>query len=438
MRPHVLVVLLLGLVTTSIAHAESPLEGDWDVIVAFEGGASGGVMRLSDEDGRITGTSEPLDENQFFPLSIAGVSTDETASLTFSFRQDEVGSVDLSRSESRLTGSGSLYGVPVSLTAEPSERPLRAPETINYTPTRYEMQYESRSEPVLTLVPGDIVRTTLLDNEGQDAELAYRAMPGNVLTGPFFVEGAMPGDTLVVHLRSLELNRDSAKMFSHQLNQAALQPGTPQTPTEGWGRTWRLDPEAGTARIEAPGSAIEDLTLPLVPMVGSIGVAPPLNMALYSGDLWIHGGNLDYRGMTEGTTLYLPVHRAGAYLVLGDGHALQGDGEISGQGLETSLDLEFEVDLIPGERLAYIWSENEDFVRVHGIDNTMDKALQAATTGMTQWLKAKYGLEDSEIAALLSAAIEYDVAVIVNSRPHIVARLDKSLLDMIDARDVQP
>lgn len=71
---------------------------------------------------------------------------------------------------------------------------------------------------------------------------------------------------------------------------------------------------------------------------------------------------------------------------------------------------------------------------VHGIDNTMDEALQAATTGMSRWLQAQFGLEDSEIAALLSSAIEYDVAVIVNSRPHIVARLDKSLLEMITAR----
>lgn len=392
-------------------------------------------MVLSEENGALSGTSEPLDENQFFPLQVSGEAQGEGAVLTFSFRGDNVGTIELSPSTDRLTGDGDLYGVPVLVTAAPSDRPLRAPRTIDFDPERFELQYESRSEPVLRLVPGDRVRTTLLDNEGQDADLVYKAMPGNVLTGPFYVEGAMPGDTLVVRLRSVKLNRDTAKMFSHQLNQAALQPGAIQTPSEGWGRTWRLNRRRGTAQIEAPGSALENLKLPVRPMIGSIGVAPPLNMALYAGDLWIHGGNLDYPQMTEGTTLYLPVHRAGAFFVLGDGHALQGDGEISGQGLETSLDVEFDIDLIPGERLPYIWSENEDFVRVHGVDSTLDRALQAATTGMTQWLKTHYRLQDSEIAALLSATIAYDIAVIVNSRPHVVARLDKDILKMVEVSD---
>lgn len=341
------VSLLFSFSFAGMALAEPSQETAWDVIVEFEGGASAGVMRLTEEDGRLSGTSEPLDENQFFPLSVQGTSSDEIWSLNLSFRGDEVGELTLSPTDDHRIGEGVLYGVPVTVLAHPSDRALRAPQEIIYTPTRFEMQYESRREPVLTLVPGDRVTTTLLDNEGQDADLEYQAMSGNTLTGPFFVEGAMPGDTLVVHLRRVSLNRDTAKMYSHQLNQAAIQPGHIHSPSQDWGRTWRLDAEAGTARIEADGSAIENLTLPLEPMVGSIGVAPPLNMALYSGDLWIHGGNLDYRRMREGVTLYIPVHRVGAYLVLGDGHSRQGDGEISGQGLETSLEVEFEIDLIP-------------------------------------------------------------------------------------------
>ena len=223
--------------------------------------------------------------------------------------------------------------------------------------------------------------------------------------------------------------------YFHGSWEAAVQAGHVQTPEKGWGRNWRFDKKRRTAQIDAPGSAISDLTLNLEPMIGSIGVAPPLNMALYAGDLWIHGGNIDYRRMREGTTLYLPVHRSGAYLVLGDGHALQGDGEISGQGLETSLNVEFEIDLIPDQRLPYLWSEDKEFVMVHGIDNTLDKALQAATTGMTQWLKSNYGLNDSEIAALLSPTINYDIAVIVNSRPHVVARIPKRILEMIERRE---
>jgi acetamidase/formamidase len=122
-------------------------------------------------------------------------------------------------------------------------------------------------------------------------------------------------------------------------------------------------------------------------MVGSIGVAPPLNMALYAGDAWIYGGNLDYNRVTSGTTLHFPVYRAGAHLFLGDGHAAQGDGEISGQGLETSLDVDFTVELVKGNAVGQLWSEDAESVMVHGFDNSLDAALQSATSGMARWLK---------------------------------------------------
>lgn len=432
MSTNQIISLIAALSFAGVAHAQQTIDGSWDATVMFSEGAAAGVMRLELDGSTISGTSDPLDEDQFLPLSISGHLEGERTSLSFSYREEFVGNIAASYEGDKIIGSGNLYGVPVKLEAKRSDRPLRAPTMHKFDPTTYELQFESRTEPVLTLVSGDTVKTTLLDNEGQDAALEWRAMPGNPLTGPFFVDGAMPGDTLVVHLKSVRLNRDTAKMHSRSLNQAAIQPGHIQTPTENWGRTWHLDRETETATIEAPGSALENLTLPVKPMIGSIGVAPPLNAALYAGDLWVHGGNIDYRRMTEGMTLYLPVYRAGAYLSMGDGHALQGDGEISGQGLETSLDVEFEINLIEGENLRYIWSEDADFVMVHGIERTLDSALQVATTGMSSWLKSNYGLSDSEIAALLSPTIRYDVAVIVNSRPHVVARLSKQVLESVE------
>ncbi|MEM7663649.1 MAG: acetamidase/formamidase family protein [Pseudomonadota bacterium] len=426
-----IISLVAAFCFAGIANAQQTIDGSWDATVTFSEGAAAGVMLLELDGSMISGTSEPLDEDQFLPLSISGNLDGERTSLSFSYREEFVGDIAAVYENDQITGSGTLYGVSVTLDAKRSDRPVRAPKMHEFDPTTYELQFESRTEPVLTLVPGDTVKTSLLDNEGQDASLEWRAMPGNPLTGPFFVEGAMPGDTLVVHLKSVRLNRDTAKMYSRRLNQAAIQPGHNQEPPEDWGRIWHLDRDTQTATIDAPGSAIENLTLPLKPMIGSIGVAPPLNTALYAGDLWVHGGNIDYRRMTEGMTLYLPVYRAGAYLFMGDGHALQGDGEISGQGLETSLDVEFEIDLIEGENLRYIWSEDADFIMVHGIDRTLDSALQAATTGMSSWLKSNYDLSDSEIAALLSPTIRYDVAVIVNSRPHVVARLSKQVLDSV-------
>jgi acetamidase/formamidase len=284
---------------------------------------------------------------------------------------------------------------------------------------------------VLRIVPGDRVKTQTLDNEGKDALGQRKGMPGNTLTGPFFIEGAMPGDTLVVHLERVELNRDTAQMYSGTLDQKAVQGGYPQEPAKDWGRTWILDRQKGTARLQKPGERLAALELPLRPMIGSIGVAPPLNQAIFAGDVGFHGGNMDYRRHTAGATLYLPVWRAGALLSLGDGHALQGDGEISGQGLETSLDVQFRVELIKRKSLGQVWSEDADYVMVSGIDNGLDSSLQMATTGMARWLKENHGLNDSEVAALLGSAIEYDIAEIVDPRPHVVARIPKKTLAMI-------
>jgi acetamidase/formamidase len=284
---------------------------------------------------------------------------------------------------------------------------------------------------VLRLVSGDRVRTSTLDNEGRDRDMRWRAMPGNTLTGPFLIEGAMPGDTLIVHLTRVALNRDTARMYSGTLDQHAVEAGVQQVAAEGWGRSWRLDRDAGRGRLEKPGERLARLEVPLKPMIGSIGVAPPLNMALYAGDAWIYGGNLDYPRIGTGTTLHFPVFRAGAYLFLGDGHAAQGDGEISGQGLETSLDVEFQVELVKGNPIGQLWSEDAEAVMVHGIENSLDGAFQAATTGMAKWLKHHHELNDSEVAAVLGTSVRYEIAAVVNSRPHVVARLSKATLAMI-------
>jgi len=422
---------ILWLTTPEPARAADGFGGIWDANAAFAGGAAAGAMRLSTTDDKISGTSEPLDENQFFPLTVDGKTSGAEAELAFRYKGDVVGTVRVRLGSGGFSGAGVLYGVPVSLSATRGGTAARGGRTLDFEPTAYALQYSSRPAPVLRIRSGDRVRTTTVDNEGQDAAMAWKAMPGNPLTGPFYVEGAMPGDTLVVHLEQVALNRDSAKMYSGTLDRKAVQPGHVQTAAPGWSRDWVLDRARGTARLAKPGERLAAMELPTKPMIGSIGVAPPLNMALYAGDVWIHGGNLDYNRVSTGTTLYFPVFRAGAYLFLGDGHALQGDGEISGQGLETSLDVTFRVELIKGQGLGQLWSEDGDGVMVHGIDNTLDSALQAATSGMARWLKQTYSLNDSEAAAVMSAAIRYDIAEVVDSRPHVVARLPKTILAQI-------
>lgn len=402
--------------------------GQWNVTASFANGSSASSMTLTETGGVIEGTSGPLDENRYFPLTLKGALVRGVAELDVARGTTPVGKLSLSMRNWQLAGTGVLYGVPVTIAGVRPQQVAAVPVVYDFRPTTFVLQYSARHAPALRIQPGDTVKTFTLDNLGRDAALQYRGMPGNTLTGPIWVEGAMPGDTLVVKLNKVRLNRDTAEMASSGLDGRALLPGVAQVRTPGWNNTWVLDRERGVARPQSPTEKLANLELPLKPMIGSIGVAPMFNQALMAGDVAFHGGNMDYDRVAEGATLYFPVWTAGALLSLGDGHALQGDGEISGQGLETSLDVEFTVELIKGDALQQVWLEDADAVMVTGIENGLDASLQRATTGLSLWLKKRYGLSDSEIALLLSSSIEYDIAEIVDPRPHVVARISKAVL----------
>jgi acetamidase/formamidase len=127
----------------------------------------------------------------------------------------------------------------------------------------------------------------------------------------------------------------------------------------------------------------------------------------------------------------MPVYQAGALLTIGDGHALQADGEITGQGLETSMDVDFTVNLIRDQLLDQPWAETGDYIMVSGIGNSLDDALRLATAGISNWLKSFYALNSSEIATVLAAAVHYDIAEVVDPRVHIVAKIQKSVLSQL-------
>ena len=118
-------------------------------------------------------------------------------------------------------------------------------------------------------------------------------------------------------------------------------------------------------------------------------------------------------------------------LSMGDGHAQQGDGEITGQGFETSMDVEFTVDLIPNQLLDQPWAENDEYIMVSGIGGSFNEALQNATAGLSNWLKSYYRLNASEIATLLAPSIHYDVASVAGSQAHVVAKIRKDVLNQL-------
>jgi amidase len=126
------------------------------------------------------------------------------------------------------------------------------------------------------------------------------------------------------------------------------------------------------------------------------------------------------------------VDQAGALLTIGDGHAFQEDGEITGQGFEISMDVEFTVDLIRNESLVQPWAENDQYIMVSGIGDSLTDALQLATAGISNWLKSYYRLSSAEIATVLASSIQYDIAEVgADPEIHVVAKLRKDLLRQI-------
>jgi amidase len=242
----------------------------------------------------------------------------------------------------------------------------------------------------------------------------------------------MPGDTLVVKLARIRPNRDSA-IAGGSLATGAITSdyGQSRKPVPFYNSTWILDRDKGIARLAQPTEALRDYTVPLKPILGSVGVAPIGNMVFRSTYLGSFGGNLDYNRLREGVTLYFPVYQPGALLFMGDGHAVQGDGELTGNALETSMDIEFTVDVIRGKSLSMPRAEDDEYLMAMGIAGSLTEALQVATTQMAGWLADQYKLNSAEVASVLGTAMQYDIAEVVDPNMNVVARVSKKALAQI-------
>jgi len=304
------------------------------------------------------------------------------------------------------------------------------PRTHDFEPTQFQLYFSSKIEPVLRIHPGDTVRTWSVDAGGRDRAGTRRSASGNPQTGPFYIEGAMPNDTLVVRLNRVRLNRDWAQSGRTVMNNA-LEPSTvAQTKWDPqFNSRWRLDTARNVAVLDSPSAALKNLTIPLAPMLGCVAVAPPGENAIRTVDSGSFGGNMDYNLLREGTTIYLPVYHPGALLFLGDGHAAQGDGELTGDALETSMDFEFTVDLIKGRSFGHPLAENSEFLVSIGIGGSLDQALRQATSGMMRWLERDYKLAPSEAAMILGFALRYDVVDLVGTQVSVAAKVPKATLN---------
>jgi amidase len=271
------------------------------------------------------------------------------------------------------------------------------------------------------------VVTSTVDAFGKDAGNTQVTPRGNPQTGPFYVVGAEPGDTLAVQLDRISPNRVIGysgsvvapnvvdPWYVHELPERDL-------------AEWRVDNERGTATLIKPETKLGHLAIPLAPMLGCFGIAPPRGQAISTATSAEHGGNMDYRGFVAGVTVYLPVFAPGALLHVGDGHATQGDGEIVGTGIEISMEVQFTVRVIKGKPIRWPRGENADYIFTVGNTRPLDQAAQHATTEMLRWLKDDYGLDATSASLLLGQCVEYDLGNMFDPAYTMVCKLRKALL----------
>jgi acetamidase/formamidase len=192
---------------------------------------------------------------------------------------------------------------------------------------------------------------------------------------------------------------------------------------------WHLDRVNGTASPEKPAEHLAHFSIPLKPMLGCIAAAPSISGAAPgTGDSGMYGGNMDFNEVGEGATVYLRVSNPGALLYFGDGHAAEGDGEINGNALETSMDVELTVDVIPDKRIGDPRVETAEAIITMGLDGSLDDAFKEATSDMAAWLVEDYKLTPSEIAQVMGIAAEYKVSEAADRNAGIVLKLKKKYL----------
>jgi amidase len=417
--------LLTGLLSVSSFAQSNAFKGDditgtWILIEQFRDENRAHRISLQVAGKKITGHSGSS--------KIEGTITDSVITMKWLTADGRVEATYTGRAQDgSLKGEGEWNQVKLQWSARrPAIRPEGGPRTHTFTPTEFHRAFSRAIAPALRIFPGDTVKTTSVDTGGADENSDRRSLFGNPLTGPFYIEGALPGDTLVVKLNRVRTNRDWG--YSAQgIVGNALSPGYLMNlkRAQGFAR-WKLDKRKGIAYLEQPTEALKNFTVPLQPMLGCVGVAPPSVTAIRTVNSGVFGGNMDYNEIREGTTVYLPVFHDGALLFIGDGHAAQGDGELTGMAIETSLEFEFTVDVIAEKSIGTPRAENAEYLMAIGIGGSLDQALQRATTEMARWIEEDYKLNSTESAMILGFAVRYDVADLEGADVSIVAKIPKT------------
>jgi acetamidase/formamidase len=301
--------------------------------------------------------------------------------------------------------------------------------------------YWSESKPVLTIKSGDTVTIETVgtasvaalerlnvpgDQIPESLRAITRAMNdktlergpgGHILTGPIFVEGAEPGDVLELHIDKITM----PVPWAH--NGFGPKSGfLKEDFKQSYGRMIELDREHMVARFTP------DITIPLHPFFGSMGVAPPPAAGrINSAPPGIHAGNLDNRNLTAGSTLFIPVHVKGALFQVGDGHAGQGDGEVDITAMETPLTGTFRFVVRKDLHLTWPRAETPTHFIVMGTDEDLTVAAQIAVHEMLDFLVTSRGLSREEAYVLSSIAADFEITQLVDGKKGVHGMIAKSI-----------
>jgi acetamidase/formamidase len=330
-------------------------------------------------------------------------------------------------------------------------------EAHTFVPKTFYNTFSCTHPPALRINSGDRVITTTVDDMGAGADGKTVAQGPNPQTGPFYIEDAEPGDLIVVTIEKIAPNRSTG------LSTSILVPNSFDAgglANKAAARVpWTIDNAKGVVRLDL-SSVIPNVNwrsryrsptyeLPLRPMLGSLGVAPAGQESPNTTVPGPFGGNLDYAGLTAGVKVMLPVFQPGALLFLGHGQARQGDGEVGGAGIGTSMDVEFSVELmkkkewphssvprpstVAGE-FAISWPriESDTYLMAVGSAPSLLPALQHATTELHHWLDDDFGFSERSLSIFVGQAIEYEIATIADRDFTVVAKVRKAYLPGAD------
>ncbi len=297
--------------------------------------------------------------------------------------------------------------------------------------------YWSQSKPVLRIKDGDIVLTTTMITSTPERLRAAgvaedqiqpelkaivetvkdKGPGGHILNGPIYIEGAEPGDTLEVRILSIK------PAIEYAYN--AFRPGAgflPEDFTVSKMKIIPLDAKKNVARFAA------HIEIPLAPFFGSMGVAPPESAGrISSGPPGLHAGNLDNKHLVVGTKLFIPVHVAGALFEVGDGHAGQGNGEVTITALETSLIGRFQFFVHKGRSLKAPRAETPTHYIAMGLDEDLTKATKMAVREAIDFLVTEKGLTREDAYMLSSVAVDFEITQLVDGTKGVHAMIPKSI-----------